>query len=341
MSFAFSQTLLGDTSSSYPGPLSQEMEDSQDSGYAVYPTTLPLPPSAPSYNASGHLPFPPRRTLPRPPTWTNLNQPQQGGSKWHFGGSNDWGRNHLERDLQNHLTEILGQVTTMPGKVSTIVEESIKYLHSVHSSEGSNVREELKLASQMIEEVKKEIKIKDTQPVDMGTMLAVLETGLSDCAALAESSSGREDRMKAKLSGLLYKMDLMASISYKIEDGVTSVTGQVSNTNQINRSVGRVVTKEMKTINPVPKDHFSPPSSSILSTKPLPSIRRLPTLPLQSAASELSKAGMVTGNVGVERIGAETRERQRGIGVSWRRVRREAGYGLMDSTVKREKRSLI
>ena len=34
MSFDFSQSLQGDISS-YPGPLSQEQENSQDSGYAA------------------------------------------------------------------------------------------------------------------------------------------------------------------------------------------------------------------------------------------------------------------------------------------------------------------
>ena len=113
MTFSFSQSLVEDIT--YPGSFSQELVDSQDSGYAVNTNRLPTAP----------LPFPPRRTLPRPPTWPNLAQPQQGGGKWRFGGRQEVVRAPLERYLQQHLTEISGQVKKIPGKVSNIVEESV------------------------------------------------------------------------------------------------------------------------------------------------------------------------------------------------------------------------
>ena len=114
MTFSFSQSLVEDIT--YPGSFSQELVDSQDSGYAVNTNRLPTAP----------LPFPPRRTLPRPPTWPNLAQPQQGGGKWRFGGRQEVMRSPLERDLQQHLIELSKTVHKMPRKVSTIVEESVK-----------------------------------------------------------------------------------------------------------------------------------------------------------------------------------------------------------------------
>ena len=138
MRFSFSQSLLEDISSSCPGPLSQELEDSQDSGYAVNSKNLTFPTSVPSFPPSAPPPFPPRRTLPRPPTWPNINsnQPQQGGSRWQFGARKEGGRleggtSLLERDLQQHLGDIARQVNSLPGKVSTIVGESVKYLQNI------------------------------------------------------------------------------------------------------------------------------------------------------------------------------------------------------------------
>ena len=57
MSFSFSQTY----SCSSPGPLSQELEVSQDSVDAVSSTNLHLCPSVSSFSPAGYLPFPSRR----------------------------------------------------------------------------------------------------------------------------------------------------------------------------------------------------------------------------------------------------------------------------------------
>ena len=130
MTFSFSQPLVDDIT--LPSSLSQELVDSQDSGYAVH--TNHLPPA--------HLPFPPRRTLSRPPTWPNLAQPQQDRGKCRFGGRQELGRSPLERDLQQHLTELSKTVHNMPRKVSTIVEESVKYLQKVYSKEVEDVADE-------------------------------------------------------------------------------------------------------------------------------------------------------------------------------------------------------
>ena len=133
MSFNFSHPCWGDISS-YPGPLSQELDTSQDSGYAVsyHPNTFQAPPPS-NFPPSAPPLFPPRRTLPRPPTWPNLPLPEQGGSKWKFGGRQEiGGRAPLERDLQQHLQDLSRQANNIPGKISTVVEESVKYLQDVY-----------------------------------------------------------------------------------------------------------------------------------------------------------------------------------------------------------------
>ena len=126
MSFTFSQSLLEDLPSSYY----QEDVYSQDSGYAVQPSL------APSYVSSNpRLPFPPKKNMPRPASWANMSQVQPVENRWKFGGKKQWDRvdldtNPLERDLQQHLTELLSQVTSVPGKIGTIVAESVKFLEN-------------------------------------------------------------------------------------------------------------------------------------------------------------------------------------------------------------------
>ena len=110
MTFSFSQPLVDDIT--LPSSLSQELVDSQDSGYAVLLTTPLLPISL------AH----PGGPYPRPPTWPNLAHPQQGGGKCRFGGRQELGRSPLERELQQHLTELSKTVHNMPRKVSTIVK---------------------------------------------------------------------------------------------------------------------------------------------------------------------------------------------------------------------------
>eukprot|EP00092_Neocalanus_flemingeri_P084218 GFUD01105769.1.p1 GENE.GFUD01105769.1~~GFUD01105769.1.p1 ORF type:complete len:310 (+),score=128.72 GFUD01105769.1:78-1007(+) len=293
MSFSFSQSLLGNISS-YPGPLSQEMEDSQDSGYAVHSTYLPCPPSVPTYPPSVRLPFPPRRTLPLPPTWSNQDQPQQGGSRWKFGGRTEWGgleggKNTLERDLQQHLAEIFGQVNIMNEKVATIVEESVKYMQKVYGKETVSVRQEVELVNQVVEKMKEQVVTDVTRPGEMMERLAVLETGLAVCAAWAETVTDTGKRIEDKLTGLQHKLGIVVTISNKMVDEVSSISSNTMNINTMNNMV-----RNMK---PVPsyRDVSPPPSPTRqVLTKPLPSIRRLPIVPLLSAATSLHQGGVET-----------------------------------------------
>ena len=111
-------------------------------------------------------------------------------------------RNPLERDLQQHLVEIIGQVDRMPGKVSTIVEESVKYLQNVESKKAVNVREEVELVKQVLEDTKGQM-VKSILPVEMMERMAALETGLADCTPLTEAVTARGERMEDRLARLV------------------------------------------------------------------------------------------------------------------------------------------
>ena len=92
MSFRFSQSLLDNLTSSNPGAsgsFSQELDNSQDSGYSASGGTQASSSTYFPHNFGARPPLQTRRTLPRPPTWPNINiqQPQlRGGSKWKFVG---------------------------------------------------------------------------------------------------------------------------------------------------------------------------------------------------------------------------------------------------------------
>ena len=60
------------------------------------------------------------------------------------------GTSPLERDLQQHLGDIARQVNSLPGKVSTIVGESVKYLQNIHSKESVSNKEEVELVKQVL-----------------------------------------------------------------------------------------------------------------------------------------------------------------------------------------------
>ena len=280
MSFSFSQSLLGDISS-HPGTLSQELDDSQDSGYAatLHPNNFFPPPS--NFPPPAPLRFPPRRTLPRPPTWPNLQQPEQGGSKWRFGGKQDVKRSPLERDLQHHLEEVSGQVMKMPGKVSSIVEESVKYLKCVYSKEATNGRVEYEMMAKSMSGVEEKMKVENTMAGEMVEDIIALETGLTDIAALAEAVTVRGKGITNRLTGLLHRLDREHSTSRRVLSDVSSLTRNLRQMEDMDKTM---VMEQLNATNPVvdDKDKASSPSPSLtrrVFTKPLPSIRQLPALP--------------------------------------------------------------
>ena len=104
-------------------------------------------------------------------------------------------RSPLERDLQQHLTEMSKTVHNMPRKVSTIVEESVKYLQKVYSKEADDIDEEMNETKKMVVEWREKVMAKDPVPEDLMEKMIVMEKVLSECNALATAVTDREKRM--------------------------------------------------------------------------------------------------------------------------------------------------
>ena len=65
----------------------------------------------------------------------------------------------LERDLQQHLEDLSRQVNNVPGKISTIVEESVKYLQIVYSREALYEKIEMEKARKTLTGIQEYMKV--------------------------------------------------------------------------------------------------------------------------------------------------------------------------------------
>ena len=71
----------------------------------------------------------------------------------------------------------------MPRKVSTIVEESVKYLQKVYSKEAEDVEDEMNVTNKMVVELREKVMAKD--PEDLTEKMIAMGKVLSECNALA------------------------------------------------------------------------------------------------------------------------------------------------------------
>lgn len=293
MNFSFSQSLLGEMSQPQPfighggGSFSQELENSQDSGYSVsggsqmpnfYPRNSVAAPS-----------FPTRRTLPRPPTWPNINvhqQPQRRvNSKWNFGGGRPEKeeKSALERDLQQHLQELSNQTTKIPGKLSTVVVESVKYLQDVLNKEGQDGRQELNKVGCGLHELREHIEEKRENSLGVTEDLEKLMTILSECEMLDKAIMEVKERESGSVLRIKEKIQRLTVAQTKIKDVVMEL-GKSDN--------DYPTRKERMDKNP---KRFTPSPNRQLLANPLPSIRRLPTLPLRSSIPVGANQGEMSG----------------------------------------------
>jgi len=293
MSFNFSQSLLGDMSQPQPfighggGSFSQELENSQDSGYSVsggcqmpnfYPRNSVAAPS-----------FPTRRTLPRPPTWPNINvhqQPQRKiHNKWNFGGGRPEKeeKSALERDLQQHLQELSNQTTKIPGKLSTVVVESVKYLQDVLNKEGQDERQELNKVGTGLHELREHIEEKRENSMGITEDLEKLMTILSECEMLTKAIREVKERESGSVERIKEKIRRLTDTQTKIKDVVMKL--RKSDNDYLTRK--ERMDKNLK--------RFTPSPNRQLLANPLPSIRRLPTLPLRSAVPVSATQGEMLG----------------------------------------------
>ena len=91
----------------------------------------------------------------------------------------------LKRDLKRHLEDLSRQVNNVPGKISTIVEESVKYLQNVYSREALYDKIEMEKARKTMLGIEDHMKTHDIMEEDLKKDILVMETGFGDCAALA------------------------------------------------------------------------------------------------------------------------------------------------------------
>ena len=194
MSFNFSQSLLNDREFS-----SQEYENSQDSGYA--------PGSQPFRDMSNPSKFPPRRTLPRPPTWPTLAPQQTGARKWKFASNNQVGtRDQFERDLKQHLQELNLEVSKVMGKMGDVIRVSVDYLKSIYEKEVLSYDEKIKEFKSGLINISKTLYECDAEFPRINEKVAALDVLLSEGLSRVEGLNKRNVNIEEKLLRLVKKV---------------------------------------------------------------------------------------------------------------------------------------
>ena len=139
------------------------------------------------------------------------------------------------------------------------------------------------------------MKANDTGSGEMVEDIIAMETGLTECAAMAEAVTGRGEGVKDRLAGLLHKLDREESISRRILDKV-SITRKLGSLSQVENMARTMGMQELNNTNPGKDDQQqispSPSPRRQVFTKPLPSIRQLPTLPVMAAGTLQQQGGM-------------------------------------------------
>ena len=124
---------------------------------------------------------------------------------------------------------------------------------------------------------------------DVEKDIMAMETGLADCAALANAVITRSERNKDRLTGLLQKMEGEAFILDRMKQESDSLNRNLRNYKEVDVMTKTMVMAELNKTNPgryhQNQTFTSPSPTNQVSAKPLPSIRRLPTLPLQAGTA--------------------------------------------------------
>ena len=99
----------------------------------------------------------------------------------------------MERDLQQHLQEISNQTKKVPGKLSTVVTESVKFMQGVYKKEGQDGRKELDKIGSAMHDVKEQIQDQECNTNEIIEDLTTLEDVLAECELLCkEVTKGKE-----------------------------------------------------------------------------------------------------------------------------------------------------
>jgi len=247
MSFNFSQSLLRDREFS-----SQENENSQDSGYA--------PESQPFRVTSNPPMFPPRRTLPRPPTWPTLAPQQTGARKWKFASNNQVGsRDQFERDMKQHLQELNLEVSKVMGKMGDVIRVSVDYLKRIYDKEVSSFDEKINEFKSGLNNISKTLDEYNAEFPRINEKIAALELLLSEVISRVEVLNKRNVSIEEKLLRLVKKVkEENESSKQLIEEFKLKGCDQIFASSANFRNNGRI-------------------------PKPLPTPKRLPTVRMGNA----------------------------------------------------------
>jgi len=247
MSFNFSQSLLGDREFS-----SQEYETSQDSGYA--------PGSQPFRVTSNPPMFPPRGTLPRPPTWPTLTPQQTGARKWKFASNNQVGsRDQFERDMKQHLKELNLEVSKVMGKMGDVIRVSVDYLKRIYDKEVASFDEKINEFKSGLNNISTTLDECDADFPRINEKIAALELLLSEGISRVEDLNKRNVSIEEKLLRLVKKVkEENESSKQLIEEFKLKGCDQIFASSANFRNNGRI-------------------------PKPLPTPKRLPTVRMGNA----------------------------------------------------------
>ena len=100
-----------------------------------------------------------RRTLPRPPSWPNLNQQETSG-RWKFSrqSPDTSAESQVLGDMNRHIQELDDTIMTrMMDRVMIIVQEIVKMLEGEQSKEGIQVKSEIGKMKEVVDTIFKSI----------------------------------------------------------------------------------------------------------------------------------------------------------------------------------------
>jgi len=198
----------------------------------------------------------------------------------------------LERDLQQHLQDLSRQANNMPGKISTVVEESVKYLQDVYGKGCVNERREFVKTEKSLYRIKEKVIAEDKVIEDVKEDIFAVETGLEECAAVAAAVTAGGERIRDRLASLLQMAERESIISMRLKEEATSLAKRYDNQREVDVLAKTMVLEGFNKIYDHRQSFTSPacPTRQV-SYERVPSIRRLPTLPLLGAEAAHNAEG--------------------------------------------------
>merc|ERR1712179_136951 len=168
------------------------------------------------------------------------------------------------------------QANKVPVKLSTVVVESVKYMQEVYNKEGQDGRKELDKLEFAVHGLKEKIQEDGSNYIDIIEDLTNLETVLAEYKSLCKEVAFKKEENKLRLSRLRERMQRSTFSKTKIEEVIRRFSQEETD----------VLTEDKRSeANDRRHSKFSPSRRRKVLANSLPSIRRLPTLPLLTATA--------------------------------------------------------